>query len=99
MWRAARLLGSFPSISRCFATRPQIEAAILEAFGESENVNHAKLNLTATFKDIKLDSLEQVEVMSNIEDKLGFQITDNEALNLKSIPETIQAFLAASERS
>mmetsp|Transcript_10975 Transcript_10975/g.21494 ORF Transcript_10975/g.21494 Transcript_10975/m.21494 type:complete len:100 (+) Transcript_10975:1000-1299(+) len=98
MWRAARVFMSFPSVSRSFASRAQIEAAILEAFRESETVDHAKLSLTATFKEVKLDSLEQVDVLSKIEDKLGLMITDNEALHLKSIPEAVSAFLAAAEK-
>jgi acyl carrier protein len=99
MWRLRALLTT-PSLSRSFAiSRTQIEAAILEALRASETVDHAKLSLTATFKEIKLDSLEQVEVMTNIEEKLDVSITDNEALHLKTVPDTITAFIAAAARS
>ena len=48
-----------------------------------------KITLSATMKDIGIDSLDLVEVVLEVEEKLGVSFEDDELLSLKTIQNVV----------
>ncbi|CAG9331664.1 unnamed protein product [Blepharisma stoltei] len=89
MWRLVRAVAG-----RHFVTAESagLREKIFEVLKKFDTVDPAKLNQDATFKDIGLDSLDTVEAIVALEDILGVELTDEEALKINSIPQTVDAF-------
>mmetsp|Transcript_10999 Transcript_10999/g.21553 ORF Transcript_10999/g.21553 Transcript_10999/m.21553 type:complete len:97 (-) Transcript_10999:1107-1397(-) len=87
MWRALRLI-------RAFSTGPArgIEETVLEVLGKIHNVKKDKLSVTASFNDLGVDSLDQVEAVVAMEWLLKTEIPDEEALKIESVKQAIEVF-------
>ncbi|KAI8868387.1 acyl carrier protein [Ramicandelaber brevisporus] len=70
--------------------KEEITKRILEVLKGFEKVDQAKLSATATFTgDLKLDSLDTVEVVLAIEEEFSIEIPDFDADNIKSVGDAV----------
>jgi NADH dehydrogenase (ubiquinone) 1 alpha/beta subcomplex 1, acyl-carrier protein len=77
---------------RKFGTASELEYKITEILKRFESVDKAKISSTASFKDLGLDSLDSVEAVVAMEEILGTELPDEEALKIQTIPDAIAAF-------
>lgn len=87
MWRVALLARRFSSV-----TKQQIEETVLEVLGKIHNVKKDKLSSAATFSELGVDSLDQVEAVVAMEWLLKTEIPDAEALKIESVKQAIEVF-------
>ena len=71
-----------------------VDSIIMDILKKMDKCNAAKLTPTATFEEIGLDSLDQVEAVCEIEDKLGFDLSTEDAEKITSVKEAMSIFLA-----
>lgn len=89
MWRLAR------AISRRHFTTPSTEHMqfkIFEVLKKFDTCDHSKLTQEVSFQEVGLDSLDTVEAIVALEDILGIELTDEEALKITSVPEALNTF-------
>ena len=84
MWRWMRLSRQFSS--------SELEFRVGEVLKRFNTVDAAKINPSATFKDIGLDSLDSVEAVVALEEILGVELTDEEAFKITSVSEAVSIF-------
>ena len=70
-----------------------VDSTIMDILKAMDKCNVSKLSPTATFEELGLDSLDQVEVVCEIEDKLGFDLTTEEAEKIINVQEAMNIFL------
>ena len=70
-----------------------VTTTIMDTLKAMDKCNVSKLDTTATFEAIGLDSLDQVEAICDIEDKLGFDLTTEEAEKITNVQEAVNIFL------
>mmetsp|Transcript_4556 Transcript_4556/g.4423 ORF Transcript_4556/g.4423 Transcript_4556/m.4423 type:complete len:96 (+) Transcript_4556:32-319(+) len=94
MWRLARAISR-----RSFITIPaeELQQRIFDVLKKFDTVDPAKLNKDASFKDVGLDSLDTVEAIVALEDILGIELADDEALKITSIPAAVEAFTKSKQ--
>jgi acyl carrier protein len=62
----------------------------LEILGRIHNVHKDKLSLSATFEELGVDSLDQVEAVVSMEWRLKTEIPDAEALKIDSVRQAVE---------
>jgi acyl carrier protein len=88
MYRLARLL-----ISRPFSTHlEQVEAEVYQVLRNFDKVNPAKITRQSSFDELGLDSLDVMEVVVDLEEKLNVTLSDDEALRVLSVLDAITIF-------
>ena len=71
----------------------EVELRILALMSELPHVNQEKLTPKAHFyKDLGLDSLNQVELVFMLEQEFEVQIDDDHAILIESVPEAVHYF-------
>ena len=69
---------------------------IQELVAEGLNIEVEKVVPTASFKeDLGADSLDIVELIMNIEEEFGLEISDQEAENIKTVQDVVK-YIATS---
>ena len=67
-------------------TYEEVKATILELLG----VDEAKVTREARFREeLEADSLDIVELIMALEDKMGIEISDEDAQNITTVGETV----------
>ncbi len=74
--------------------RDHVTSIVMDTLKGMDKCNVSKLTPNATFEDIGLDSLDQVEAVCEIEDKLGFDLSTEEAEKITNVQEALTVFLA-----
>lgn len=76
-------------------TKELVTERILEILEDYDNVKNVdKISETAHFsRDLGLDSLDQVEVLMEVENEFSILIPDDDADNLKTVDQTINYIL------
>jgi acyl carrier protein len=88
MWRLASRFVRY----RCFSTtREDVQVAFRDILAKFEGAKVESITEQATFKDIGLDSLDAVEALVILEEKFGVELSDNDALKVKTVKEAIDA--------
>jgi acyl carrier protein len=52
---------------------------------------NSEITLSATFKELGLDSLQQLDLVQSIEDKFSKRIDDNKLIKIKTVQDLINA--------
>ena len=66
-------------------TRDQITEAVLSAIAAVKRIPRESITLDSSFESLGLDSLDAINVMFEIEDKLSVSIPDEEVRSLKNV--------------
>ena len=65
---------------------------VTEILKRFNTVDHAKILPNVEFKDLGLDSLDSVEAIVAMEEILGIELTDEEALKINSVQDAVSTF-------
>ncbi|QOJ00053.1 MAG: acyl carrier protein [Phycisphaeraceae bacterium] len=72
-------------------TEQEIEAKVIEIVAEQLQVEKGKITRQTSFvEDLNADSLDQVELVMELEDEFGTSIPDEQAEKLKTVGEAIE---------
>jgi acyl carrier protein len=99
MWRSASQIlrvSNFRTMPiRMFGeTYSSIETFLIEKLKSVDGVNPEKVLPTSSFKEIELDSLNQIELISTIEEHYKITLNDDEAQELQAIPDLAKIILS-----
>lgn len=64
---------------------------IRSVIAEKKGVSPETINLTNSFEDLNMDSLDSVELISELEDHYKVSIPNQELLQIKSIQEAVES--------
>ena len=77
-------------------TEQEIETKVIEIVAEQLQVEKAKISRTTNFvDDLNADSLDQVELVMELEDEFGTSIPDEQAERLKTVGEAVECIKQA----
>ncbi len=77
-------------------TEQEIEAKVIEIVAEQLQVEKGKITRTTAFvEDLNADSLDQVELVMELEDEFGTPIPDDQAEKLKTVGNAIDFIKSA----
>ena len=88
----ARSLAKLVSARYFSLTREQVESAVLQQVQRIPKLASVQVTPVSTLKSLGLDSLDTVEVVTALEEKLGVALNDAEVKKLTSMPEITTAF-------
>eukprot|EP00358_Blepharisma_japonicum_P006799 CAMPEP_0202941202 /NCGR_PEP_ID=MMETSP1395-20130829/1325_1 /ASSEMBLY_ACC=CAM_ASM_000871 /TAXON_ID=5961 /ORGANISM="Blepharisma japonicum, Strain Stock R1072" /LENGTH=94 /DNA_ID=CAMNT_0049636211 /DNA_START=42 /DNA_END=326 /DNA_ORIENTATION=- len=81
------------SIRAFSASQSSVEQAIIERLKETEGIKIEKLSPNSSFKEIKLDSLAQIELFSYLEEKFDVTLNDNDTEGVKGVNDLVKIIL------
>lgn len=68
-----------------------MEHRVIQLISDATKIEASKITSTSSFvEDLKLDSLDIVELMMKMEDEFGVEIPEEEAEGLKKVQDVIQ---------
>lgn len=68
-----------------------LEEKVIKLVSDATKIESSKINGTTNFiDDLKLDSLDIVELMMKMEDEFGIEIPEEDAEGLKSIKDVVK---------
>lgn len=70
----------------------EIQKLVLAQASQLDKCAGHTLAITASFKTLELDSLDAVELVTSLEDKLGVSLQDSEVKKLTSLSDVASAF-------
>jgi acyl carrier protein len=65
--------------------------AVVNIVATRFNIDPSMITPGATFDDLELDSLSQLELVTTLEERLGIEITDDELAGMSGLAEIITA--------
>lgn len=72
-------------------TEQEIETKVIEIVAEQLQVEKGKISRTTSFvDDLNADSLDQVELVMELEDAFSTQIPDDQAEKLRTVGEAVE---------
>lgn len=92
MWRLTSRYIRFRSFS---SSREDVQMAFKDILAKFDTAHVEKIKEEASFKEIGLDSLDAVEALVILEEKFGVELSDNDALMIKTVKDAIDAVTAA----
>lgn len=76
----------------------EIEKEIIDIVVEQLGVDPAEVTRDKSFvEDLNADSLDQTELIMTFEEKLNLEISEEEAMSLKTVDDVIQYILSKQE--
>ncbi|KAG0579959.1 hypothetical protein M758_4G139500 [Ceratodon purpureus] len=88
-WGNARTMSDEAHAHGAYLDRRDVIDRVLDVVKSNEKVDASKVSETATFKDMGLDSLDEVEVVMALEEEFALEIPDAEADKIRSAPDAI----------
>ena len=77
-------------------TEQEIETKVIEIVAEQLQVEKGKISRTTSFvDDLNADSLDQVELVMELEDAFSTQIPDDQAEKLRTVGEAVEFIKSA----
>ena len=68
-----------------------MEQRVIQLISDATKIETSKITTTSSFvEDLKLDSLDIVELMMKMEDEFGVEIPEEEAEGLKKVQDVVQ---------
>ncbi len=81
-------------------TEQEIESKVIDIVSEQMGVEREKLNRTTSFvNDLNADSLDQVELVMEFEDRFETTIPDEHAENIRTVGEAIEFIKKAKDEA
>lgn len=78
-------------------TEQEIEAKVIEIVAEKMNVERDQITRNTSFvQDLNADSLDNVELVMEFEDRFETRIPDDQAENIKTVGEAIDFIVKAT---
>jgi acyl carrier protein len=65
--------------------------AVVDVVATRFNIDPSMITPGATFDDLELDSLSQLELVTTLEERLGVEITDDELADMAGLAEILTA--------
>lgn len=79
-------------------TEQEIESKVIEIVSEQMGVDKAELTRATSFvNDLNADSLDQVELVMEFEDRFETTIPDDQAENIKTVGEAVAFIMKAKQ--
>ena len=75
-----------------FLPRDDVERRVLAVLKGIEKLSSATISSTSSFHDLGLDSLDQVEVVMQLEEEFCVDLFDPDAAKITSVKEAIDVF-------
>lgn len=75
--------------------RNEIYTKVAEAVAETMNKNVADITETTTFDELSADSLDRIELISNLEDTFDTTIEDEDLEKIASVGDAVDAIVSA----
>ncbi|XVJ58733.1 MAG: acyl carrier protein [Tepidisphaera sp.] len=80
-------------------TEQEIESKVIEIVAEQLQVEKGKISRTTSFvDDLNADSLDQVELVMELEDAFSTQIPDDQAEKLRTVGEAVDFIKTAKAK-
>lgn len=89
-----RCLQGLWSLRHFSVPRETVECAVLQQVSTIPKLSTQRVTAVSTFKALGLDSLDTVEIVTALEEKLGVALGDAEVKKLSSLKEMTDAFCA-----
>ena len=67
-----------------------IESRCIELVAKSKNIPTASVSLTSTFDELKLDSLDKINLSFAVEEAFGIEIPDESLNSLRTVEDVVQ---------
>jgi acyl carrier protein len=64
---------------------------VRELIAEKKGINSTEVNITDSFEDLNMDSLDSVELISELEDHFKVSIPNQELLQIKTVKEAVDS--------
>lgn len=64
---------------------------VRELIAEKKGMGAAEVNITDSFEDLNMDSLDSVELISELEDHFKVSIPNQELLQIKTVQEAVDS--------
>ena len=74
--------------------REEIEKRVLAVFKKNKRLGSSPLGLGTTFEELKLESLDVISIVFDLEDEFQISIPDQEALRLRTIVDAVEGIAA-----
>lgn len=75
--------------------REEVFNQVAEAVADLMNKDVSEISEETTFDELAADSLDQIELISNMEDTFDTTIEDDDLKNIASVGDAVDAILAA----
>ena len=68
----------------------ELSAKVIAAIAKAQRIPLETISLDSTFEDLKIDSLDGINIVFALENEFGIEIPDEGAQNLRSVRETVE---------
>lgn len=68
----------------------ELSAKVIAAIAKAQRIPLETISLDSTFEDLKIDSLDGINIVFALENEFGIEIPDESAQNLRSVRETVE---------
>ena len=75
-----------------FLDRTDVESRVLAVLRNIEKLSGATITAQSTWQELGLDSLDEVEVVMQLEEEFMVDLYDPDAVKITSVPEAVEAF-------
>lgn len=71
--------------------RKSLKQRVIELIAEEYGISKSSLNETTSFKELRLDSMDMMDLLVEIESEFHIEISDEKAQHLRTIGELVKA--------
>jgi acyl carrier protein len=68
----------------------EFAAKVIAVIAKSQRIPVETITLDSTFEELKIDSLDGINIVFELENKFGIEIPDEGVQNLRSVRETVE---------
>ena len=68
----------------------QLGSEIIQVIAQTQRIAADQISLDSTFEELRIDSLDGINLVFEIENKYGINIPDDSVHNLRSVRETVE---------
>lgn len=67
-----------------------IAEEVMDVIAVTQNIDREKISLDSSFASLGVDSLEGIEIVMELEDKYGIEITNEAARSIKTVRDAVE---------
>lgn len=68
---------------------PDLDAKVIEVIAKTQRIPQESITLDSTFEELKIDSLDGINIVFALENEFNVNIPDDGVQNLRSVRETV----------